>query len=151
VGTWDLTVFVVGGGEMGTVECGQPVRLGPGPPVTVSSNTEGSAFFSFSCTDGDHYSFHLDPDTRMDSYLITVRSGAGISVSDFPVRYSDAVGWHGVRDELVDGRSTSTTAGVHPIEGRNWYGWTMQVLPTAAANSPSDPIRTLKVDLTRRK
>ena len=150
-GTWDLRVFVIGGGDMGMLECGESVGPGPGPPVTVSSSADGAASLSFSCVDGSDYSFHLKLDAGTDSYLITVESGVGISVSDFPVRYADGEGWHGVRDELVDGEMVSTAARVQPIEGRNWSGWTIQVLPAAARNSSSDPIRTLKADLTRRK
>ena len=74
-----------------------------------------------------------------------------MSVSDFPVQYAEGEGWYGVRGELVGGEIVSTTTGIARIEGRNWYGWTIQVIPTAARNSPMDRVRTLKADLTRRK
>ena len=152
-GNWDLTVFVIGAGQFGGPNCGPTDRQGS-PPVTIAPPSDGAVSLKVACSDGSEYSFHLAYDSGTRVSLITVKSKEGISVHDFPVAYVEGQGWQGAREQLVEGKEVSITAKVAPIEGRNWFGWMIAVLPTAAVKVPDlaaieKPY--LRVDLTRRK
>lgn len=124
VGDWDFRGFVIGGSDgFSGLKCGK---------VTVAPPTDQAVSVSATCEDASEYSFRLKHGSGTQAYVITVKSKYGISIDDFPVAYVDGQGWHGARDQLVDGDTLSITAMVQPIEGRNWYGWSIQVLPTAA-------------------
>jgi hypothetical protein len=152
-GDWGLRVFVIGAGQFGGLECGTGAGPG-GPPVTVAPPSDGAVALTAACEDGSEYRFRLGRDSATQAYVLTVKSGPGISVQDFPVAYVDGKGWRGTRDLLVDDETQSITAMVAPIEGRLWYGWMIAVLPTAAADAPEltdikEPY--FRADLTRRK
>ncbi len=153
-GDWDLTVFVVGAGQFGGgPRCGPTDRPGSSP-VTIAPPSDGAVSLAVACNDGSEYSFHLTHDSATRVSLVTVKSKEGISVHDFPVSYVEGQGWQGAREQLVEGKDVSITATVAPIEGRNWHGWMIAVLPTAAVNAPdlSEIERPyLRADLTRRK
>ena len=153
-GDWDLTLFVIGGSEAfgGGPICRQRGRSGR-PSVTIAPPSAGAVLFSASCDDRTDYVFRLKLDPGTQAYLITVKSKIGISVDDFPVAYFPGQGWRGARDQLVDGETQSITARVAPIEGRNWRGWRIEVLPTAAIDREAEGLkrRYLWTDLTRRK
>ena len=150
-GDWGLTVFVMGAGQFGGPECGKRDRPGP-PPVTLAPPSDGAVSLAAACDDGSEYSFRLRHDSATQAYVLTVKSGPGISVQDFPVAYVDGKGWEGKRDQLVDGETQSVTGAVAPIEGRNWYGWMIVVLPTAGIGR-SDDLKEpyFRADLTRQK
>ncbi len=152
-GDWDLTVFVLGAGQFGGPRCG-PTGRSESSLVTIAPPSDGTVLLAVACNDGSEYSFHLSHDSGTRVSLMTVKSKEGISVHDFPVEYVEGRGWQGARDQLVEGKEMSITATVAPIEGRNWYGWKIAVLPTTAVNAPDlseieGPY--LRVDLTRRK
>lgn len=151
-GDWGLSVFVMGGGEFGGLRCGTSNRPGP-PPVTVAPPSGGAVSFSVSCEGGRDYAFRLSQDSTTHAYAVTVTSPPpGISVQDLPVAYADGKGWQGKRDEQVDGQTQSITALIAPIEGRNWYGWMIAVLPTSGVGRENDLKKPfLRADLTRRK
>jgi hypothetical protein len=46
----------------------------------------------------------------------------------------------------VDGKEVPVTATIAPIEGRNWVGWAIAVVPSADIKTPY-----FRADLTRRK
>jgi hypothetical protein len=146
VGGWSLDGFVVGGGGVGfsglTFD-----------KITVAPPSDGAVSVSASSKEGDDYSFLLTHGPETNAYLIAVKSGHGINVDNFLLRYIHGEGWRGTLDQLVDGEMLSTTASIIPIEGRNWYGWRIQVLPTAAIDLAPEELKKpyLMVDLTRRK
>jgi hypothetical protein len=95
---------------------------------------------------------------------MTVKSKYGVSIEDFPLEHvdhkdwlgtpiQDGKVWLGTRDQLVDKETLSVTAMMGRIEGRNWRGWTIQVLPTEATKPGVEALKKpyFKVDLTRRK
>ena len=141
---WHLTGFVFGGDDpYHSFECGE---------VTVASPADRTVSLSVTCDNTDYY-FLLKHGSETQAYLITVKSKIGISIDDFPVTHVDGRGWHGERDQLVDGETLSITAMVKRIEGRNWYGWSIKVLPTAAIKLSPGEIKKpyFQADLTRRK
>lgn len=142
---WRVSGFVVGGDDpFSMVRCGK---------TTVASPTDRTLSLSVACGDAGDYYFRLKQGPETGAYLMTVKSRIGISIDDFPVTYVDGEGWLGERDQLVDGETVSLSAMVAPIEGRNWHGWTIQVLPTEAIIVSPDELRKpyFKIDLTRRK
>lgn len=151
-GEWRLSVFVMGGGEFGGLQCGASDRPGP-PLVTVAPPNGGAVSLSVSCEGGRDYTFRLSQDSTTHAYAVTVNSPPpGISVQDLPVAYAESEGWQGKRDEQVDGQTQSITAMIAPIEGRNWYGWMIAVLPTSGVGRENDLRKPfLRADLTRRK
>jgi len=150
-GDWSLTVFVLGAGQFGGPKCGTSDQPGP-PPVTIPSPSDGAVSLAAACDDGSEYRFLLGQDSATQAYALTVKSGPGISVQDFPVAYVDGKGWHGERDQLVEGETQSVTAMVAPIEGQNWHGWQIAVLPTAGVGRSDDLKKPyFRADLTRRK
>ncbi len=150
-GDWGLTVFVMGAGQFAGPKCGTSDRPGP-PPVTLAPPSDGAVSFAAACDDGSEYSFRLRHDSATQAYVLTVKSAPGISVQDFPIAYVDGKGWQGKRDQLVAGETQSVTAMVAPIEGRNWYGWMIAVLPTAGIGRSDDLKKPyFRADLTRRK
>ena len=153
-GEWRLTPLVIGAGQFGGgPKCGTSDRPGP-PPVTLAPPSDGAVSFAAACDDRSEYSFRLRHDPAGQAYVLTVKSGPGISIQDFPVEYFEGKGWRGERTQLVDGETQSVTATVEPIEGRNWYGWMIAVLLTAAVNAPelADIKKPyFRADLTRRK
>jgi hypothetical protein len=152
VGDWALTVFVMGGSQPGGLRCGRSDRPGPSP-VTIAPPRDSGVSLTVACNDGSDYAFRLKRGTAAHAGLLTVKSKQGISVDDFPVGYVEGQGWTGVREQLVKGKKVPITVTVAPIEGRNWYGWMIAVLPTADINRSLDNIKTpyFRVDLTRRK
>ena len=152
VGDWGLTVFVVGGGQFGGPRCGKTDRPGSSP-VTIAPPGDSGVSLAVACNDGSDYAFRLTHDGAAHVYLMTVKSKQGISVDDLPVAYIEGQGWKGAREQLVEGEVESITATVSPIEGRNWYGWTTVVLPTADTNRGLSDVKRpyFKADLTRRK
>lgn len=152
VGDWGLTVFVIGGGQFGGPRCGKTDRPGPSP-VTIAPPGDGGVSLAVACSDGSDYAFRLKHDAATHAYLMTVESKQGIGVDDFPVAYVEGQGWKGTRGQMVEGKEVSITATVAPIEGRNWYGWMMAVLPTADIGRELDAIKSpyFRADLTRRK
>jgi len=152
-GDWRLTVFLVGPGQFGGPRCAQPG--GPGPPaVTIAAPNGGAVSLAMSCDDGSEYAFRLSRDSATEAYLLTVTSTHGISVTAMPVAYDREQGWRGARDEPVGGDTLSVTAMVVRIEGRNWRGWQIAVLPTSAIGAAElDDIKHpyVRADLTRRK
>ena len=151
-GDWGLTVFVFGGGQFGGPRCGKTDRPGSSP-VSIASPGDGGVSLAVACNDGSDYAFRLNRDATAHAYLMTVKSKQGISVDDCPVAYVEGQGWKGARAQLVEGKEVSIAATVAPIEGQNWYGWTMAVLPTADINRRLDDIQRpyFRADLTRRK
>ena len=150
VGDWDLTVFVMGGGRFGGPRCGKSDRPGPSA-VTIAPHGDSGVALAVACDDGSDYAFRLRHDAATHTYLITVKSKEGISVDDFPVAYVEGQGWKGARQQLVEGKEVSITATVAPIEGRNWNGWMIFVLPTADINRNDIKTPYFRADLTRRK
>lgn len=142
-GKWGLTVFVMGAGQFGGPKCGK--GRGPGgPPVTVAASSDGAVSFAALCDNASEYSFRLRHDSATQAYLLSVKSTPGISVQDFPLAYVEGQGWQGQRDSL--------TAMVAPIEGRQWYGWMIAVLPTAGVGHEDDLKEPFfRADLTRAK
>ena len=152
-GDWGLTAFVIGRGQLGGPRCGKTDRPGP-PAVTIAPPAQNAVSLAVSCDDGSDYAFRLRYDPAVHGYLLTVKSKAGISVDDFPVAFVADHGWKAERDELVgDGRKVPVTATVAPIEGRNWYGWAIAVLPTADVDRDAEDLETayFRADLTRRR
>lgn len=142
-GDWGLTVFVMGAGQFTGPVCGKGNGPG-GPPVTVAPPRDGAISLTTACNDGSTYSFRLRHDSTARTFALTVQSGPGISVRDFPVAYIEGQGWQGKRDTL--------TALVVPIEGRLWTGWMIAVLPTAGLGHEDDLKKPFfRADLTRRK
>jgi hypothetical protein len=156
VGEWSLDGFVVsrikgsmsiaGVGGFSGPTCGD---------VTVAGSDDRTISLTASCEAEGDYSFRLTHGGKPESYLMTVKSAHGISISDFPVSYVEGQGWQGVRDQTVGGETMSITAAISPIEGRNWLGWRIQVLPPAVTSKDAKP-QDLKepyfmADLTRRK
>ena len=152
VGDWGLTVFVIGGGQFGGPRCGKSDRPGPSP-VTIAPPGNSGVSLAVACNDGSDYAFRLKHDAAAHAYLITVKSKEGISVDDFSVAYVEGQGWKGAREQVVAGKRVSITATVAPIEGRNWYGWMIAVLPTADIDRGPDDVKRpyFRADLTRRK
>jgi hypothetical protein len=152
VGDWDLTVFVIGGGQFEGLRCGNTEKPGRSP-VTIAPPAESGVSLVISCDNGNDYAFRLKHDPKTDAYLITVKSKEGISVDAFPVGYVDDQGWKGTGDQPMDGKGMGITAAVAPIEGRNWYGWRVAVLPTAGVDGGPDAIKRhyIMADLTRPK
>jgi hypothetical protein len=146
-----LTVFVMGAGQFGGPKCGTSGQPGP-PRVTIADPSDGAVSLSVPCDDGSEYAFRLAHDSATEAYTLTVKSRAGISVQDFPVAYVASKGWRGERDQAVDGDRQSVTAMVAPIEGRNWRGWMIAVLPTSGVGHEDDLKKPFfRADLTRRK
>jgi hypothetical protein len=107
--------------------------------VRVRPPSEGAVFFSAASNDGGDYSFRLTRSAEAGSYQLTVKSKVGVSVESLPVTYVAGAGWSGTRRDV--------TGKVFPIEGRNWSGWRIEILPTAPTATQSH----LAADLTRRK
>jgi len=151
-GEWHLTVFVIGGGHFGGPICGKTDQPGP-PSIAVASPADGGVSFTVACNDGSDYAFLLKHDAASGDYLITVKSKVGTSVDGFPVAYLEGQGWKGARTQRVDGNEVSVTSVVAPIEGRNWSGWMIAVMPTADIDLGPDDVKTpyFRADLTRRK
>lgn len=145
VGEWSLTAFVIGAGQFGGPRCGKTDRPGPAS-VTIELSREDGVSLGVACDDGSDYAFRLKRDAASQDYLITVKSKVGLSVNDFPVAYVEGEGWKGARPELVEGKEVSVTATIARIEGRNWVGWAITVVPSADIKTPY-----FRVDLTRRK
>lgn len=150
-GKWGFTEFVVGGNNpmsdlpMSAFKCGE---------VMAVASKDQTVSFSTTCDKMGEYSFRLTKLTsEAHAYLISVNSKVGISIDGFPVTYVDGKGWHGEHEQLVNGEAVSLTAMVQRIEGKNWYGWTVQVFPTSVLSLSLDEIKEpyFKVDLTRRK
>lgn len=133
-GAWGLTTSVIGAGEFGGPKCGTSAGSGP-PPVIIPSPSDGAVSLAAPCDNGGEYRFRLRHDSATQAYALTVESASRKSIEDFPVAYVDGKGWQRPRDQLVDAETQSVTALVAPIEGRNWYGWMIAVLPTAAVNA----------------
>jgi len=152
-GDWDLTAFVIGRGQFGGPRCGKSDRPGPST-VTIAPPAANAVSLAVSCDDGSDYAFRLRYDTAAHAYLLTVKSKAGVSVDDFPIAFVADRGWKAERDELLeDGRKVPVTATVAAIEGKNWYGWAIAVLPTADVDRDTEALETayFRADLTRRK
>ena len=143
-GEWDLTAFVMGAGQFRGLSCGKTDRPGPAS-VTIKSPREDGVSLGVACDDGSDYAFRLKHDAASQNYLITVKSKVGLSVHDFPVAYVEGEGWKGARPELVEGKEVPVTASISRIEGRNWVGWAIAVIPSG------DKTPYFRVDLTRRK
>ncbi|RLA26066.1 MAG: hypothetical protein DRQ62_00730 [Gammaproteobacteria bacterium] len=145
-GNWDLKGFVVGGDTpMSLFNCGKVMTTFP---------TAQTGSISTACDKIGDYYFRLSKHkSEKQTYLITVHSKVGISVNNFPIKYTDGQGWRGESDQFINGKTVSIVAMVQPIEGRNWYGWTIQVLPSATLKLSLDDIKEpfFKADLTRRK
>ena len=146
VGDWSMDGFLVGGSGAGFS------RLAFGT-ITVAPAGDRSVSASASSQGGDDYSFRLAHDRETTAYLIAVKSNHGINVDHLLLRYVDGEGWRGTLDQIVDGEMLSTTTSVTPIEGRNWYGWRIEVRPTAAKDPGTEGARKpyLMADLTRPK
>lgn len=142
-GTWLVDGFVIGGdrGIISGFKCGS-VTVGPARDQAVS--------ISVSCEDAGPYTLRLKHGSGGGAYLMTVKSKYGISIEDFPLKQDGEV-WRGVSDQLVDNEMLSVTAMMGRIEGRNWHGWTIMVLPTEAMKPGVEAKPYFKVDLTRRK
>jgi hypothetical protein len=150
-GDWKLEAFVMGAGQFGDPKCGTSY-MRDAPPMTLAPPKDGVVSFTVTCDKGGEYRFRLRHDSSTQTYFLTVKSPAGISVEDFPGAYVVGEGWQGKRDQLVDGKTQSITAMVTPIEGRNWYGWAIAVLPTAGVGHSDDLKKPyFRTDLTRRK
>lgn len=147
-GDWNLTTFAFGGGQSGFSTCGLIHQ-----PVSVTPHPEDSLALFANCKDGSEHTFKLRRNLDGRSYLITVKNKEGISVSDFPLSYTGSQGWVGSKEQIVGDKTISVTISIRPIEGRNWYGWTIETLPTADVNVDFKTTKTpyLKFDLTRRK
>jgi len=147
-GDWDITTFVFGGGNSGQSTCGLSHK-----PTSIAPHLDGILVFSAICKDGSELIFGLKRSVDKRAYHLTVKSKEGISVSDFPVEYKENQGWAGFQNQGVGDKEVSITATIQPIEGRNWYGWTIEVLPTADINVDYKTQKTphLRLDLTRRK
>jgi len=145
-GDWALDGFVIGGGGSGFsgIKCGK---------ISIAAPSASGVSVSTSCDDYGDYFFRLKQGSGARDFLLTVRSKIGISVEDIPIAYLDGQGWMGSRDQLLGATTQSITARVAAIAGRNWYGWTIEVLPTAELNGNPEEMKTafLKADLTRRK
>jgi len=146
VGDWSMDWFVIGAGGVGL----SGLTFGK---ITVAPPKDRAVSVSASSKEGDDYSFRLTHGPETSGYLIAVKSKRGINVDNFLLTYVDGEGWRGTLEQLVDGEMLSTTASVIPIEGRNWYGWRIEVLPTKAIGLGHEDIKKpyLMVDLTRRK
>ena len=149
---WDLTVFMMGAGQFGPLRCGKSAAGRRMPSVTLASASDGALSFAAACDNGSEYSFRLRHDSATQAYVLSVKSSPGISVQDFPLAYAEGRGWEGERDQLVDGKTQSISALITPIEGRQWYGWMIAVLPTAGIGHEDD-LKTpfVRADLTRAK
>ena len=157
-GDWVVDGFVIGEGGHPMIPnsaCGS---------VTVAPARGQDVSISVSCHDAGDYTLRLKHGSGGEAYLMTVKSKYGISIEDFPLEYvTDWIGapvqdskvWLGTRDQLVDNETVSVTAMMGRIEGRNWRGWRIAVLPTEATKLPGGDEAVKKpyffVDLTRRK
>jgi len=150
-GDWDLTVFVMGAGQFRGPRCGTSAERRM-PFVTIAPAGDGAMSFAAPCDNGTEYSFRLRHDAATQTYVLSVKSSPGISVQDFPLAYVEGQGWQGKRDQPVDGATQSVTAMIAPIEGREWYGWMVAVLPTAGVGHEDDLKKPfVRADLTRAK
>ena len=97
-------------------------------------------------------STRLRHDSATQAYVVSVKSTPGISVQDFPLAFAEGRGWEGERDQLVDGKTQSISALIAPIEGRQWHGWMIAVLPTEGVGHEDDLKKPFfRADLTRAK
>src|SRR6266566_1357834 len=150
-GDWDLTVFVMGAGQFRGPRCGKSAARRM-PSVTLAPAGDGAISFTAPCDNGSEYSFRLKHDSATQAYVLSVKSTPGISVQDFPLGYAEGRGWEGERDQLVDGETQAISALITPIEGRQWYGWMIAVLPTKGVGHEDDLKKPLfRADLTRAK
>src|SRR6266566_4606132 len=138
VGDWDLTVLMMGAGQFGTLRCGKSAAGRRMPSVTLAPASDGALSFAAPCDNGSEYSFRLKHDSATQAYVVSVKSTPGISVADFPLGYAEARGWEGERDQQVDGETRSITVVIAPIEGRQWHGWMIAVLPTEGVGHEDD-------------
>ena len=152
VGDWDLTVFMMGAGQFGPLRCGKSAAGRRMPSVTLAPAGDGAMSFAAPCDNGSEYSFRLRRDSTAQSYVLSVKSAPGISVQDFPLAYAEGRGWEGERDQLLDGETQSISALITPIQGRQWYGWMIAVLPTEGVGHEDDLKKPFfRADLTRAK
>ena len=152
VGDWDLTVFMIGAGQFGTFRCGKSAAGRRMPSVTLAPASDGALSFAAACDNGSEYSFRLRHDSATQAYVVSVKSTPGISVQDFPLAFAEGRGWEGERDQLVDGKTQSISALIAPIEGRQWHGWMIAVLPTEGVGHEDDLKKPFfRADLTRAK
>ena len=156
VGDWVVDGFLIGGESGFSVS-----KCGTG---TVAREGESKVSLSVSCGSAGAYTLRLQRGPGGQGYMMTVKSKHGISVEDLPLQHVDwkewlgkPIGdgkvWLGEREQLVDGQMIQVTALLAPVEGRNWQGWTIQVLPSEATKPDVEKLekRYFKVDLTRRK
>jgi hypothetical protein len=155
VGDWVVDGFLIGGESGFSVS-----KCGSG---TVAAEGDSTVSLSVSCGSAGDYSLRLKRGPEGKGYLMTVKSKHGISLENFPLQYVDHKEWLGTpigdgkiflgeRDQLVDDKKLSVTAMMGRIEGRNWRGWTIQVLPSEATKPGVEKLEKtyFRVDLTRR-